>query len=62
MNIESHKEETMRPILKTSTTILRGVLAGHCGTVLQYFMSSNEVELEIDEHTTVITSADNIEE
>ncbi len=43
-------------------TILNGILAGKTGTVVEYYSIENQVEIEVDDYTTVITSSVNIEQ
>lgn len=43
-------------------TILKGKLAGHKGNVIGVFTIEDQVEIEVDDYTTVIMSSGNIEQ
>ncbi|WP_156396969.1 hypothetical protein [Paenibacillus sp. Soil724D2] len=48
--------------LNAPATILNGILAGKTGTVVEYYSIEDQVEIEVDDYTTVITSSENIEQ
>ena len=52
----------MKVLINAPATILNGILAGHTGTVVEYYSIEKKVEIELDDYTTVITSSENIEQ
>ena len=63
MNIDDNKEVSMPKVtVNAPATILHGILAGHTGTVVEYYSIEQQVEIEVDDYTTVITSSVNIEQ
>lgn len=49
-------------IVNAPATILKGILAGKTGTVVEFYSIEDEVEIEVDDYTKVITSSRNIEQ
>lgn len=63
MNNEDLKEVSMTNVrVNAPATILKGILAGKTGTVVEFYSIENQVEIELDDYTTVITSSVNIEQ
>jgi len=49
-------------IINEPATILKGALAGFTGTVREIYSLENQVEVEVDDFTSVITSSNNIDQ
>ena len=52
----------MKVQINAPATILSGILAGKTGTVVEFYSLEDQVEIEVDAYTTVITSVGNIEQ
>jgi len=52
----------MKVLINEPATILSGILAGQTGNVVDFYSLEDQVEIEVDDYTTVITSVGNIEQ